>query len=126
MAPCILLSLTLWRLPFSPRWLAQVGRDKEALESLVRLRGLPDSDPRVQAEWITIRADAIRHHETIVMQHPSLTGEEGGGFVSSLKLEAAAWLDMFKPGVFQRTIIGIMLMLFQQMQGTWRELEKAA
>lgn len=65
MAPCILLAATLWRLPFSLPWLTQVGRDREALDSLSALRCLPTTDPRVQAEWIMIRAEAIRNRETM-------------------------------------------------------------
>jgi MFS family permease len=109
MAPCIILAITLWRLPFSPRWLAQVGRDKESLESLSRLRLLPPTDPRVQAEWITIRGEAIRNRETVVETHPSLTeAAKDGSFSSELKLEVVAWIDMFRPGILPRTLIGIM------------------
>ncbi|OCF32106.1 monosaccharide transporter [Kwoniella heveanensis BCC8398] len=114
MLPCILLGLGLWRLPYSPRWLAQVGKDRECLDALCRLRMLPPSDPRVQAEWITVRAEAIRNREVVVMSHPSLIGE---GLASEIKLEAATWMDMFRPGILQRTLIGVFLMLFQQFQG---------
>lgn len=118
MAPCILLAITLWRLPFSPRWLAQVGRDRDALDSLSRLRRLPPTDARVQAEWITIRAEAIRNRETVIMAHPTLTDTaRAPTFMSELKLEAVSWTDMFKPGILPRTLIGVMLMLFQQFQG---------
>lgn len=118
MAPCLLLAVTLWRLPFSPRWLAQVGRDRNSLDSLARLRRLPDTDPRVQAEWITIRAEAIRNRETVIKAHPTLTdASKKTTFMSELKLEAASWADMFRPGILPRTMIGIMLMLFQQFQG---------
>ncbi|WWC87437.1 uncharacterized protein L201_002326 [Kwoniella dendrophila CBS 6074] len=115
MAPCILLGIGLWKLPYSPRWLAQVGRDADCLDSLIQLRGLPSTDPRVQAEWITIRAEAIRNREVIVMKHPSIANK--GGFAAEAKLEAAAWIDMFKPGILPRTLIGVFLMLFQQFQG---------
>ncbi|WWC60053.1 uncharacterized protein I303_102616 [Kwoniella dejecticola CBS 10117] len=114
MAPCILLGIGLWKLPYSPRWLAQVGRDQDCLEALVRLRNLPSADPRVQAEWITIRAEAIRNREVIVTNHPTLVGS---GFKSEAKLEVAAWIDMFKPGILPRTLIGVFLMFFQQFQG---------
>jgi hypothetical protein len=112
--PVIALGIGLYKLPYSPRWLVQVGRDSDALDSLCRLRALPMSDPRIQAEWITIRADAIRSREVVVMKHPSL---HGGTFASDLKLEAIAWADMFSPGIIKRTMVGIMLMVFQQFQG---------
>lgn len=104
----------LWKLPYSPRWLAQAGRDEDALHALVRLRGYPATDPRLQAEWISIRAEAIQNREVIVKSHPSLQGED---FMSEFKLEIASWIDMFKPKLIRRTIIGPTLMMFQQFSG---------
>ncbi|KAM0750592.1 putative hexose transport-related protein [Meredithblackwellia eburnea MCA 4105] len=113
-APSIVLALILWRMPYSPRWLVEVGRDADALDSLSRLRGLPTSSPLVQAEWIGIRAEAIRSREVIVIAHPHL---QDGGLGSALKLEVYGWIDMFRTGMLARTYIGIMLMIFQQFQG---------
>ncbi|OXG14265.1 monosaccharide transporter [Cryptococcus neoformans Ze90-1] len=114
MAPCILLGIGLWKLPYSPRWLAGAGRDADCLAALMRLRHLPSSDPRLQAEWISIRAEAIQNREVIIKDHPSLQGED---FMSELKLEVVSWIDMFRPKLIKRTIIGPILMLFQQFQG---------
>ncbi|WWC61264.1 uncharacterized protein I303_103845 [Kwoniella dejecticola CBS 10117] len=113
-APCIVLVIGLWLLPYSPRRLVTVGRDQEALHALVRLRRLPATSPLVQAEWITIRAEAVQQREVGVSAHPTL---QSGGFANDFKLEMASWADMFKPGVLNRTMIGIMLMVFQQLQG---------
>jgi hypothetical protein len=110
----IALCFALWKLPYSPRWLASKGRDIAALESLSRLRLAPTSDPRVQAEWITIRAEALRNREVMILSHPRYQGDD---LLSSLKLEVATWGDMFKPGTLNRTLIGIMLMFFQQFVG---------
>jgi hypothetical protein len=110
----LVLAVTLWNLPYSPRWLVQVGRDREALDNLVRLRGLPDTDPRIQAEWIVIRSEAIQSREVVVLAHPSLQGDS---LVNEIKLEAVAWVDMFRSKIIKRTMIGIMLMVFQQFQG---------
>ncbi|ODN84530.1 hypothetical protein L202_00461 [Cryptococcus amylolentus CBS 6039] len=114
MVPCIFLGIGLYKLPYSPRWLAQVGRDTESLASLVRLRRLPATDPRVQAEWIAIRAEAIHNREVIVKAHPNIQGDD---LVSEIKLEIAGWVDMFKPNLIRRTSIGMFLMLFQQCMG---------
>lgn len=111
----IALGIGLWLLPYSPRWLATVGRDQDALDALVRLRRLPSSDPRLQAEWITIRAEAIQQREVVITSHPHLQG--GSGVVQDFKLEMHAWFDMFKPNIIARTMIGVMLMVFQQLQG---------
>ncbi|KGB76649.3 monosaccharide transporter [Cryptococcus deuterogattii R265] len=114
MFPCIILGGFLYQLPYSPRWLALRGRDKDCLESLCRLRQLPDTDPRVQAEWITIRAEAIRNREVLVRAHPSMADQSTK---SELKLELASWVDMFKAGSIRQTMIGILLMFFQQFVG---------
>ncbi|BEI83932.1 hypothetical protein CcaverHIS002_0405360 [Cutaneotrichosporon cavernicola] len=114
MAPIVILAGLLFFLPYSPRWLVQVGRDEEALQSLVRLRRLPATSPIVQAEWITIRAEAIRNRDVLVKGHPKLVGDD---IKSVLKMEAASWVDMFRPGVIKRTMIGVALMVFQQFTG---------
>ncbi|WWC60722.1 uncharacterized protein I303_103298 [Kwoniella dejecticola CBS 10117] len=114
MAPCVVLVGVLFFLPYSPRWLALRGRDEDCLDSLCRLRNLPRTDPRVQAEWITIRAEAIRNREVQVAAHPSLQGDTTS---AEAKLEVASWVDMFKKGVIRQTVIGIMLMFFQQFSG---------
>jgi MFS family permease len=114
MAPVVVLAALLYFLPYSPRWLAQVGRDEEALQSLVRLRRLPATSPVVQAEWITIRAEAIRNRDVLVKAHPKLVGDD---MKSVLKMEVASWVDMFRPGVIKRTMIGVALMVFQQFTG---------
>ncbi|WVQ75206.1 hypothetical protein IAR50_004818 [Cryptococcus sp. DSM 104548] len=114
MLPCIGLSFGLYKLPYSPRWLASVGRDEECLQALVRLRRFPTTDPRLQAEWITVRAEAVHNREVMLEEHPHLQGED---MWSQVKLEAASWADMFKPKMIRRTMIGIMLMVFQQFLG---------
>ena len=107
--------VALFYLPFSPRWLAGKGRDQEALEVLCFLRRLPLSDPRVQAEWITIRAEAVHNRESLVARHPNLKGRKG--FKADAELECFAWIDMFKKNVIRRTMIGIGIMFFQQFVG---------
>lgn len=114
MAPGIPLAIALFFLPFSPRWLAGKGRDRDCLDVLCKLRRLPATDPRIQAEWITIRAEAVYNREALIERHPSIQGND---FKSEFKLEVASWVDMFKPAVIRRTMIGIMLMFFQQFVG---------
>lgn len=60
--PIIILAVILGASFFmyeSPRWLFLVGRDEEGLETLVALRGLPASHPRVASELEEIRAQII-------------------------------------------------------------------
>lgn len=67
-APCIFLALVGVLCYFycveSPRWLFLVGRDDEAVENLVALRGLPADHPRVAKELEDIRAQ-ISHEQDI-------------------------------------------------------------
>lgn len=114
MIPAIPLAIGLWFLPYSPRWLASRGRDTECLNTLCRLRQLPNSDPRVQAEWLNIRAEACRNREDLVERHPNAQGDSFG---AQLKMEVASWMDMFKPGIIRRTMVGIVMMFFQQFVG---------
>jgi hypothetical protein len=72
------------------------------------------TDPRVQAEWLNIRAEACHNREVLVASHPDKIGE---GFAQELKLEVASWLDMLKPGIRRRTMIGVVMMFFQQFVG---------
>jgi hypothetical protein len=95
----------LYFLPFSPRWLAAKGRDQEAFDILCYIRKLPPTDPRVQAEWITIRAEASHDRDAAVRRHPKMSGAVG--FFPELKLEALSWVDMFRKAVIRRTMIGI-------------------
>ncbi|BEI82216.1 hypothetical protein CcaverHIS002_0300840 [Cutaneotrichosporon cavernicola] len=114
MVPAIPLAIGLFFLPYSPRWLASRGRDEESLKTLCRLRRLPSSDPRVQAEWLNIRAEACRNREDLVERHPKAQGDSFG---QQLKMEVACWVDMFRSGIIRRTLVGIVLMFFQQFTG---------
>lgn len=54
--PCVLLMIGLPFLPRSPRWLAKVGRDKEAIAVLANIQAQGNvNDPLVLAEWEEIQ-----------------------------------------------------------------------
>ncbi|KAH7014232.1 general substrate transporter [Microdochium trichocladiopsis] len=94
--------------PYSPRWLAMVGRDDEALESLAKLRRLPTNDDRIQQEFSGIVAE-VRYQKAVVQQrHPGATG---------FKLEVCTWLDLFSLKLWRRVIVGCGVMFFQQFSG---------
>ncbi|EPE09059.1 mfs quinate transporter [Ophiostoma piceae UAMH 11346] len=62
-APCIFMTFVIGASFFvseSPRWLFLAGRDEEATETLVRLRGLPLEHPRVQSELNDINASILK------------------------------------------------------------------
>lgn len=57
-APCVFFALLImasFYVSESPRWLWMVGRRDEAIETLVKLRGLPANHPRVQVELDEIK-----------------------------------------------------------------------
>ncbi|KAL8920659.1 MAG: hypothetical protein Q9208_006141 [Pyrenodesmia sp. 3 TL-2023] len=114
MIPSTILGLGILFLPFSPRWLASKGRDNEALQSLGKLRQLPETDHRVQQEWFDIRAESAFHRQTNAIRHPDLQSKSK---MNSIKLEIASWTDCFRSGCWRRTHVGIGLMFFQQFVG---------
>ena len=118
MIPGFLLGVGVLWLPFSPRWLVAKGRNAEALKSLVRIRGLPAEDKRVQAEYFDIKAEARLQQVTLRERHsscfcegekkPSTTGRR-------LKLELLSWGDLFSKGCWKRTQAAAGMMFFQQV-----------
>ncbi|KAF4469560.1 hypothetical protein FALBO_3540 [Fusarium albosuccineum] len=85
--PGLVLGFGAIFLPFSPRWLASKGREEEALENLVKLRRLPETDRRVQREWIEIIAEARFQAGVLVERHPALTAPENKTISAAIKLE---------------------------------------
>lgn len=117
MLPALLLGVAVLFLPFSPRWLASKGRDEESLASLCKLRNLPSTDPRVQAEWRDIRAEVAFHKEVSEKGHPGLVASSRTSSWAATKLEIAGYLDCFRQGYWRRTMVGVGLMFFQQFVG---------
>lgn len=90
--PCVLLVLGLFFIPESPRWLAKVGRNKEFEAALQALRG---KDCDVSAEAAEIR-----------------------GCVAELEiLPKASVRDLFQRRYAHSLIVGVGLMVFQQLAG---------
>ncbi|CAO1623754.1 unnamed protein product [Sympodiomycopsis kandeliae] len=113
--PAIMLGAVFFFLPYSPRWLCLQGRDEEAHSTLARLRNLDRNHPLILAEYITIKADSDAQIASLAIRHPHLIGQKS--FAKQLQLEAASWLDLFKPGAIKRSHIAIGLGFFQQFIG---------
>lgn len=90
--PCILLFVGLFFIPESPRWLANVGREKDFLVALRRLRG-KDAD-------ITREAAEIEAYNITLKSLPK-----------------SRMLDLFNSKYIRSVIIGVGLMVFQQFIG---------
>lgn len=86
-APAAILGLCLLFVPNSPRWLATLGRKKEALAILTRING---------------EAHARQEIEEIVSE----LGEEKGGL-----------RELLRPGIRLALVIGVILMVFSQING---------
>ncbi|KAK7724627.1 hypothetical protein SLS63_008607 [Diaporthe eres] len=106
MVSSTLLGLGILAFPYSPRWLALVDRPDEALSSLSRLRRLPASDARVQAEHRGILTEVAIQKKIQHKKHPGLGG---------IRLEIVEWLDVFK--LWRRTVVGVGVAFFQQFSG---------
>ncbi|KAG5437318.1 hypothetical protein PCANB_000747 [Pneumocystis canis] len=112
--PGLILGIGIFFLPFSPRWLAFKGRDKECLRTLSKLRRLPEFDPIIQKEWLDILTEAKFQQQTIEIRHPKLKDNR---LFTMIKLEIVSWFDLFKQGCWRRTTVGIGIMFFQQFVG---------
>ncbi|KAL1303116.1 hypothetical protein AAFC00_006551 [Neodothiora populina] len=114
LVPGLILGIGILFLPFSPRWLCSKGRDDEALQALAKLRALPETDHRVIHEWYDIRTEVALQQEILEEKHPNL---QDGSKKSAIKLELAQWASLFQPGCWRRTLVGVLMMFFQQFNG---------
>ncbi|KAL2784202.1 general substrate transporter [Aspergillus keveii] len=103
-----LLGIGIHIFPFSPRWLALVGRTDESLTSLAKLRSLPTTDERVQAEYRGILTEITFQRLVEERTHPGVTG---------WKLEIHNWLDLLKRKNWRRTAVAVGVSFFQQFSG---------
>ncbi|KAH9047396.1 general substrate transporter [Lactarius hengduanensis] len=110
LVPGILLGFGVFALPDSPRLLVLHGKREAALASLakLRLRSLAEArtDPLVQIELMEMEAEAVMLQRS--------TPINDGRFMRN---EALAWARLFDRRYIDRTLIGIMVMFFQQWSG---------
>ncbi|KAK9470235.1 general substrate transporter [Dipodascopsis tothii] len=57
-------------MPYSPRWLVNVGRETQALEVLIKLRRLPADHPLIQEEMLQIKAASAFDKATTALKFP--------------------------------------------------------
>ncbi|OJJ94975.1 hypothetical protein ASPACDRAFT_37149 [Aspergillus aculeatus ATCC 16872] len=108
MVTATLLGAGIHLFPYSPRWLALVDRQEECLASLAKLRRLPTTDIRVQAEFTAIVSEVKYQRLVQERRHPGASG---------LKLELVSWLDLFRSGIWKRVAVGCGVAFFQQFSG---------
>ncbi|KAM5363690.1 hypothetical protein ACJZ2D_011888 [Fusarium nematophilum] len=108
MVSATIVGVGIFFFPYSPRWLALVGRNEDALTNLARMRQLPADDHRVQTEYRGIIAEAQFQKTILERRHPGQYG---------FKLEILTWLDLFSPNTWRRTAVGCGVLFFQQFSG---------
>ncbi|KAM0550290.1 hypothetical protein ACHAPJ_008960 [Fusarium lateritium] len=109
MGPALMVGIGIQFFPFSPRWLAMRHRNEDALHALEKLRHLPGTDARVQAEWKGI----VREAEV----HEMLLDRDHGANKNPVVLEFQQWGDLFKPKYIRRTTVALAIPFFQQFSG---------
>jgi MFS family permease len=108
MVPATLLGICIHFFPYSPRWLVMVDRHDDSLLALSKLRRLPPTDTRVQAEWRSIIGEIAFQRQIAAKEHDGAVG---------IKLEVLQWLDLFKKNVVKRTIVACGICFFTQFSG---------
>ncbi|KXL51589.1 hypothetical protein M433DRAFT_140534 [Acidomyces richmondensis BFW] len=94
--PCVCLMLGIPFLPRSPRWLAKVGREAQAIQTLADIQaGGNQRDPLVLAEW----------NEICTVLEAERAGASKG------------WHRFYRNGMWKRTLAGCSAQAWQQLTG---------
>ncbi|KAL2015918.1 hypothetical protein VTK56DRAFT_4532 [Thermocarpiscus australiensis] len=100
--PLILLFAAVWFFPESPRWLAKVDRDDEAIFILQRLRGTdPEGLAQAQAEYHDIRGVvALEHKEAKMNSYLHMFfGIGSGNLHVGRRVQLVIWLQIIQEWV---------------------------
>lgn len=107
--PGLILGVGMFFMPYSPRWLVEVGRDDEAKATLSRLRSLPVDDPDVIREYVEIKAEIVT-----IRQIREARGAGKSGFARAFQ----PYVELLSTkSNFHRLYIGCTTMFFQQFIG---------
>lgn len=115
LVPAIILGIGILFMPFSPRWLVNVGREEEALTVLSHSRRLPRENELVQIEFLEIKAQYIFEQQLSRENFPQY---QDGSLRSSIYLSALTyWRLLSNLSLLHRIFIGGATMFFQQWTG---------
>ncbi|KAF4628363.1 hypothetical protein G7Y89_g9789 [Cudoniella acicularis] len=108
--PSLILAGGTFFLPYSPRWLMTKGREEEAHSTLLRLRRVDSSDPRIRLELLEIKAACIFDQEVIEAKFPGIT--------SRFVLATKQYKELFVVRhLNRRLLIACLLQIIQQFTG---------
>ncbi len=107
--PAIVLGVGMFWMPYSPRWLTEVGRDEEAQETLSSLRKLPVDSEEVRHEFLEIKA------EIMIVREIRESHSSGRGILGRL---TQPYVELVSTRAnFHRLAIGCLVMFYQQFIG---------
>ncbi|KAK9471898.1 general substrate transporter [Dipodascopsis tothii] len=113
--PAIVLAVGILFMPQSPRWLMDQGLEDECLATISRVRRLPVDSELVVLEFLEIKAQHMFEVETSREMFPDY---QDGSFKSSFLLGLHAYGRLWtNPATRKRTVVAVMIMLFQQWTG---------
>lgn len=104
--PAICLGLGMFFMPYSPRWLVEVGRDDEARQTLAYLRDAPANSPQVLREYVEIKSEILTVRE-IRAAHGAGKTKLGGALLPYKELFSSK-------SNFHRLFMGCITMFYQQ------------
>lgn len=109
--PAIVLAIGIWFMPFSPRLLMSKGREKEALATLAKLRGLAPDHELVQVEFLEIKSEIIFERTLFHKRNPELADATSHG---PLRRQIAQYTTIVRNfDSFKRVAIAGLVMFFQ-------------
>jgi MFS family permease len=105
--PAVILSVGVWSMPFSPRWLMNNGKEDQARRVLSRLRGLPEGHELVQVELLEIKAEVEFEKQVFARSFPNLRAD------STWRREMVQYANIFRTkDSFKRVAIASLVMFF--------------
>jgi DNA-directed RNA polymerase subunit H (RpoH/RPB5) len=97
-------------MPFSPRWLVEVGRDEEARQTLAMLRIAPADSPYVRLEYLEIKGEV-----EIVKQ---VRAAKTAGKTTMMGRLVQPYVELVSTKAnFHRLAIGCLVIFYQQFIG---------
>lgn len=102
-------------MPQSPRHLMNRGREEECLATLARLRSSTTDDLKVRVEFLEIKAAREFERLRVVEKFPQY---QDGSFKSNFMIGLYDYMSLVtNKSMFKRTVIAVLVMVFQQWNG---------